>query len=132
LDNSDSEIWQQIFAMNERNLEKFYLEFFENLEKNIKQPLNDGLRPLLGDLIFGEKKFDEKFFEENFVAIFFRVLVVLSYLQIPEVKTHQNYAGSGFRDFTSIIKILNYDEKKLTSLIQKNQQKIRKFFNSIN
>jgi prephenate dehydrogenase len=31
LDNSSPELWEDIFKINEKNLEKFYLEFFDNL-----------------------------------------------------------------------------------------------------
>ena len=79
----------------------------------------------------GLKRFDEKYFEENFAAIFFRLLMVESFLKIPQLKSWQNYGGSGFKDFTSILEILNYDHKKLLELSKKNQQKILKIFDSI-
>lgn len=123
LDNSDPAMWEDIFKVNEGNIEKFYMKFFDELEILIKNPQITASKPAA--------KFDEKFFEENFAAIYFRVLVVESYLKIPEIKNFQNYAGSGFEDFTSIISVLNYDQKKLADLIQKNQPKIRKFFDSI-
>ncbi len=139
LDDSDPELWSEIFEMNEENLEKFYLKFFENLEKNvaISNPLEHAkfltlsvCHPREG----GEGKlpfFDEKFLETNFAAIFFRALVVKSLLEIPQIKTFQNYTGSGFKDFTSIIEIVNYDQKKLADLIEKNRAKILKIFNSV-
>ncbi len=124
LDNSSPEVWEDIFSMNEENLEKFYLEFFENLEKNIKNipqlPVNNHPSSL-----------DQKFLEENFAAIFFRTLVVKSFLEIQKIKTFQTYAGQGFQDFTSIILVLNSDEKNLQNLIKKNQKKIQKFFDLI-
>ena len=55
---------------------------------------------------------------------FFRVLIVASYLKIPEINSDKSYAGSGFTDFTSIIAVLNYDEKKLAELVKKNKKKI--------
>lgn len=126
LDESSPEIWDDIFEMNEENLEKFYLKFFDELE-NFTKNLESILVKTSPDL----PKFDEKFFEENFTAIFFRVLVVKSYLEISEIKNFHNYAGSGFRDFTSIISLLNYDSEILRNLIKKNQKKILKIFNSI-
>jgi len=126
LDDSDPEIWSDIFELNEKNLEKFYLKFFDELENNIQS-----LEKILVKNSSNLPKFDEKFFEENFAAIFFRVLVVASYLEITEIKSFQNYAGSGFRDFTSIISLLNVDQKKLSDLIQKNRKQILKIFNSI-
>lgn len=126
LDESSPEIWEDVFKINERNLEKFYLKFFDELENYSKNP-----ESVLVKNSHNLPKFDEKFFEENFAAIFFRVLVVKSYLEIPEIKNFQNYAGSGFRDFTSIISLLNYDSEKLKKLIEKNQKQIFKIFNSI-
>lgn len=149
LDNSSPEVWKDIFSMNEKNLEKFYLEFFENLEKNINSPLtniNPPLTPALSHKEIGSKDGlnstppllvgegwgeGNKFLEENFAAIFFRTLVVKSFLEIQKIKTFQTYAGQGFRDFTSIISVLNFDEKNLQNLIKKNQQKIQKFFDLI-
>ncbi len=36
LDDSDPEIWADIFELNDENMEKFYVEFFDALEKEIK------------------------------------------------------------------------------------------------
>ncbi len=137
LDNSSPELWEDIFAMNGENLEKFYLEFFERLEENVNSfadgPRNKcGVTPSVNchpALVAGSSA--EKFFEQNFAAIFFRALVAKSYLKIPKIKTFQNYAGTGFTDFTSITQILNHDPKKLRELIKKNQNQILKIFNSI-
>ncbi|MDX2083147.1 MAG: prephenate dehydrogenase/arogenate dehydrogenase family protein [Rickettsiales bacterium] len=197
LDNSDPEIWSDIFALNCENLEKFYLEFFDNLEKNIElcvarprhedgvtkseskiksqqhedgvtkseskiksqqhedgvtkseskiksqqhedgvtsehSSLQNNLLTTLADLSPRRMtgSIDQKFFEENFATIFFRALIVVSYLQIPQIKTFQKHAGSGFADFTSIVAIFNYEPEKLANLIKKNQQKILKLFDAI-
>ncbi len=153
LDNSSPELWEDVFAMNAGNLEKFYLEFFERLEKNVNlvesgkdvilslskddcsstksESSFDKLRMTLEDKLKMTLGKNEKFFEQNFPAIFFRALVAKSYLEIPKIKTFQNYAGTGFTDFTSITKILNHDPKKLRELIKKNQNQILKIFNSI-
>ncbi len=129
LDNSDPEIWSDIFAMNEENLEKFYEKFFENLDGVILS-LSKGDLPHF-DKLNVTQKFDQQFFEKNFPVIFFRALVAKSFLEIPEIKTFQSYAGSGFRDFTSIISILNYDAKKLENLFTQNRNKILKLLNSL-
>ncbi len=121
LDNSGPEIWEDIFKLNEQNLEKFYLKLFDNLEK-ISQNLETIECSYLSKL--ENENFDEEFFETNFAAIFFRVLIVVSYLEISEIKSFSSYAGSGFKDFTSIVKTLNYDPKKLNSLIKKNRKEI--------
>ncbi len=125
LDNSDAEMWSDIFKLNEKNLEKFYFEFFDNLEENIKSlpsfewRRSEKMPNNLADL------------ESNFAAIFFRALVVKSYLEISQIANFQNYAGTGFRDFTSIVAVLNYDPQILQKLIEKNRSQILKFFNSL-
>jgi prephenate dehydrogenase len=129
LDDSDPEIWSDIFKLNEKNLEKFYLKFFDNLEKfeeNLQSTLIQNFKNTENCSI------DEKFLEENFVAIFFRLLVVLSFLKIPQIKTFENFAGSGFVDFTSITKVLDFDQEKLKNLLIKNNSKILKLLSSLN
>ena len=127
---NESEVVLSIFEMNEENLEKFYEKFFENLEKichaeTLEACRNPGFKTIEQNLG------NQKFFEENFVAIFFRVLVVKSLLEIPEIKKFQNYAGKGFRDFTSILSVLSCDVKKLENLFAQNRNKILKIFNSL-
>lgn len=128
LDNSDPEIWEDIFAMNEENLEKFYLKFFDNLEKNcFKKP--EELLLLMQSVsdkkaVLSNIDFDE--ISKNFDKILPRLAIVLSYLQIPEIKKYSSYAGSGFKDFTAIIAIANCDHKKIISLISISQKELQK------
>jgi prephenate dehydrogenase len=134
LDNSDPEIWFDIFVLNKKNLAKFYSEFFQNLQnfyqikacenwqKNLKEltatfNLKDNLQQI---------EVEADFLAKNFAVIFFRIIVVASYLQIPNLKKKQIYAGKGFADFISVIAVLNGDAVKLQQLISKNQQKILK------
>ncbi len=121
LDDSSPELWEDIFEINEENLEKFYLVFFDELERAV-----ENLYSKSTDVVPSEG-----FFAENFAAIFFRVLVVQSYLKIPEIKAYAKHAGQGFKDFTSIIEVLNYDQKLLDGLIRKNHSKIHNFFREI-
>ncbi len=140
LDNSDPEIWADIFELNDENMEKFYVEFFDGLEKEIeilKQVQDERARgrkespstPRYPKLVLGS--FDQHFLEENFAAIFTRAIIVKTYLNLSKIKSYQPYAGNGFRDFTSIVKILDLEPKKLADLIQKNHKKILKIFNSL-
>ncbi len=146
LDKADPKIWEGefgIFQFNEENLEKFYLKFFENLEDFIEEIAEGKYVKTLEGLIetasltaaqqsqHENNQFNILALEENFPEIFFRVLVVISYLKIPEIKTFQSYAGSGFKDFSSIVTVLNFDKKKLLELLSKSQQKILKIFDSI-
>jgi prephenate dehydrogenase len=125
LDDSDPEIWTDIFELNDENLEKFYLEFFDNLEKNIALIKANKIG------IVEKTPFEKNFFEANFSAIFFRAVIAKSYLEISAIKNLQNYAGQGFEDFTSIAQILDYSPKILTELVKKNQPKILKLFAQI-
>jgi len=127
LDKSNPEIWEDIFKMNERNLEKFYMEFFDELEKYAKHP-----EKILQKIsTISVPNFDENFLKENFTAIFFRALVVHCYLQIPQIKSFQKHAGQGFKDFTSIVGILNYNQETLLDLIKNNRPEILKIINSL-
>lgn len=151
LDNSDPEIWSDIFELNDENLEKFYVEFFENSEKEIKlikiastpSDFVEILKRIQDDAEDGKRSSStfhnpelvsgslSQTFEENFAAIFTRAIFVKTYLNLPKIKTYKPYAGNGFRDFTSIISILNYSPEKLATLVQKNHKKILKIFNSL-
>jgi prephenate dehydrogenase len=134
LDNSSPEMWDDIFKINQNNLEKFYVIFFENLEKNIDQQ-----NFLLKDFSYltNQKSnqencdLDDDFFAQNFTKIFFRVLVVLSYLEIPQIKKYQTFAGNGFKDFTSIISLLKIKQKNIPNLFEENKNKIKKMFLSL-
>lgn len=133
LNNSDPEIWSDIIAINEKNLEKFYDKFFDNLEKNISSEilttLSEGRD--LAKSFASATMVENKFFEENFVEIFFRALIAKSFLEISEIKNYKSYAGSGFKDFASIIAVFNYDTKKLENLFAQKRGKILNFFKSL-
>lgn len=137
LDNSDPQIWSDIFKLNENNLEKFYLEFFENLERNCHLKniavIFDEVKNLVS--LNPEHKTREiwRCLQENKDAgeILFRALVVKSYLEIAAIKTYKNYAGSGFRDFTSIIEVLDCDAENFKSIVDKNHQQIKKIFQKL-
>ncbi len=127
LDDSNPEIWSEIFAINEENIEEFYLEFFDNLEKNILEI--DSFKNKTSSNTYNPQNLE--FFSDNFAPLFFRALVVKSYLEIEKIKTYEIYAGKGFQDFTSAKEILNFESSKLAELITKNQKKIVEIFKSL-
>lgn len=131
LDNSNPEIWEDIFKLNERNLEKFYLDFFEKLEINIEKLSQNKLN--IDDFIVSDNSpvLEEIFIKNNFAKIFFRILVVQSYLEVFSKTKFQQYIGSGFTDFTSIMSVMNNDKNEIKTLIDKNRDKILKFFDQI-
>lgn len=128
LNNSDSEIWGDIFSMNEENLEKFYVEFFENIVKiaedsfiKIDENFSQG---------FGvEKKINLEEIASKEVLV--RFIVVLSYLKIKKIKEYSSFAGSGFRDFASIVLEVNFDEKSINDLLALHQEFFENFIESI-
>jgi prephenate dehydrogenase len=133
LDNSAPEIWEDIFEMNEINLEKFYLEFFDNLEKNCQKNPEEIFKLLKSVNLNNESPENCSFeaIEENFAEILPRLIVILSYLQIAEIKKFLPYAGSGFRDFISLIAITNFDKEKIVDLIGANKKHLSKFLKSL-
>ncbi len=134
LDNSGAEIWEDIFKINKKNLEKFYLEFFDNLTvfatkirkkeyvelltelKNVPLPIN-------ADFLLAAKTLDSK--------IIFRLIIVASYLKIAKIKSFQNYAGSGFKDFTSIISVLKSEKKLFLEALENEQKDVLSFIKKI-
>lgn len=134
LDNSGPEIWSDIFKINEKNLEKFYFEFFDNLEEIAKELENKDFTKIF-DEIFSQINLNKNALcKEEFsldAAILFRLIIVTSYLKIAKIKEFQNYAGSGFRDFTSIISVIESDKDSLLAAFAKNQKEILRFIKTI-
>ena len=64
-------------------------------------------------------------------SIIFRLFIVASYLQINKIKSLQNYTGSGFKDFTSIISILKSDQAFLLKTLETEQKDILSFIKKI-
>jgi len=90
LDNSNPEIWKDIFDLNQQYLQIFYEELFENLENYIENLKNFKIEQVTKDKDF-QGFFDDKiifenstehFFEKNFDVIFFRFLIILSFLKV--------------------------------------------------
>ena len=139
LDNSNPAIWKDIFDLNQKYLQIYYEEFFENLENYIENIKNFKierisqdieLRGFIDDKIIFENS-TEQFFEKNFDVIFFRFLIILSFLKINKIQSFKNYGGSGFKDFISIINILKFNPSKINFLLEKNHTKIINFFKNI-
>lgn len=135
LDNSSAELWEDIFKMNKKNLEKFYVEFFDHLsdfaakihkQEYVKVLTELNNIPLLKSLP-----------KPDFIAlpeaskIIFRLLVVASYLKITKIQSLQNYAGSGFKDFTSIISVLKLEPETLLKALESEQKEVLSFVRKI-
>lgn len=160
LDNSNPEIWSDIFKMNEKNLEKFYIEFFDNLAKFAKEIRENKFTELATQLetiaqnhilahvapaqaeILGNLKEISARAETTHIdtkmtctteaidsKLLFRVLIVASYLKIAKINNFKSFAGSGFKDFTSLISIIQ--NKNLSDLIIKNKGQILKLIEKL-
>ena len=133
LDNSNPEIWEDIFAMNQDNLEKFYLEFFDNLEDNFDKKAEYLIESIsVPKLDYQENNdYSWKFIEENAPAILFRLIIVASYLEIKNIQKLLPLSGSGFKDFTSITALVDFDKEKIINLMQDNKKQLQKLLESI-
>ncbi len=126
LNYSDSEIWSDVFEMNEENLEKFYVEFYEN----IMDVAENNFIKIDQDFSSVEvKKINLEDIASKEVLV--RLIVVLSYLKIKEVNEFSSFSGSGFKDFVSIVTQVNFDEKSLNLLLQEHKEFFEKFIQSI-
>ncbi|MFT6077758.1 MAG: prephenate dehydrogenase [Myxococcota bacterium] len=111
LQNSNLQIWQEIFHLN-RDYIEYYLQFYL---KNI-------------DKILGAFK------EEEYQGLRSRRSILVScLLNIPDIKNFQKYAGSGFKDFTAIQntlrnpKILAEDKESIIQFLNNLKEKIHEF-----
>lgn len=129
LDNSAAQIWEDIFQINENNLEKFYLEFFDNFEKLISLLKNYELEKLVSELRKNKSSSTAKIKESELKKsdldkILFRLLIVSAFLKIKKIEAFKSYAGTGFKDFTSIINLLELDDKFLLEALKNNKKEI--------
>jgi len=80
IENSNPQIWQEIFDLNKDNINRYYGIFKKNYEG---LELEDVANP-------------------NSILIQKRLKIIKAYLQIKELKKAKNFAGTGFEDFISI------------------------------
>lgn len=124
LNNSSPKIWEEIFELNAQNIEELYSEFFNNLADLVEHLEEDEFDKLLDFKTTGQTKFSQVLLEEDFAEIFFRLMVVISYLKLNKISDYQSYCGTGFKDFTSITNILNLSQEQLIKLIKINYDNI--------
>lgn len=136
LDKSNPEIWEDIFKLNQKNLELFYEKFFNNFVDLIDDLENFDISKYheFTNKFSIQNSIDDSafsYFEKNFSWIFFRFLMAISFIKIPEVNLYQSYAGKGFIDFISIINICKFDKAKCNNLVKQNTHQIINLFNQI-
>ena len=82
IENSNPAMWEEIFILNKDNLDKYYKIFEENYQK-------------LQSNFSGDSNNHQK-------LILQRSRIVTAFLQIEDVIKYQDFAGSGFKDFTAV------------------------------
>ncbi len=139
LNKSNPAIWREIFDLNSVNIEKYYNEFFDNLCDFI-EALDSGNYGLLHDFLVksgslsakSDKIVESDHSNTDLATILFRLIIVLSYVKIKDVNIYQEYTGSGFTDFTSIIDYFkDLDFESFNKLLLKNKSKIIDYFDKI-
>lgn len=83
IENSNPAMWEEIFILNKDNLDKYYKIFEENYQK-------------LQSNFSEDSKNHQKLFLQ-------RSRIVTAFLQIEDVIKYQDFAGSGFKDFTAVL-----------------------------
>ena len=139
LKQSPEKIWEDILTLNQNNLEVFYFEFFDYLIEQIENLKNFNINdiknsPQIADFIDKDFNPDKEFileFANNFAIIFFNFLIVFCFLKITKIKDYQQYAGTGFRDYTALINIVKISPEIFEKLLAKNHKKIYNFFDQI-
>ncbi len=118
LNNSDRDLWQEIFDLNQKNFSIFFQEWKGNFDI-ISKAINNAKNPfkILRTYLVSDQEFslelDDKFYKDfnnNRKDILHRLVIVIAYLEIKKIQDYKKYAGKGFADFTSIIKILSASE----------------------
>lgn len=117
LQNSSLLIWDDIFRFNQHNLNEFATKFLHNLE-DIKEKISsnnwheftkaaDSARTKVADILTGIE--DPKIKLD--LTILARIALIISFLQIEEIKEFKNYAGPGFKDFISPLLLVKDGEE---------------------
>ncbi len=96
LQNSNPKMWQEIFSLNHKNLEHYLKFYLRNLDDLIAKIRNNELENyLLRNGISLTKKAN--------INIIKRILLVICFLNLPDIKNFQDHSGKGFEDFTALI-----------------------------
>ncbi len=112
LQSSNQKMWEDIFSLNKKNIDYYFDIFTNNLDNfkdNLKNKEDQNIVSILDviDLsLINEQKFNDH--DENIDFILSRILLVSSLVLIKDINVYKNYQGSGFKDFTLILKYLKY------------------------
>ncbi len=68
--------------------------------------------------------------QQEIDRILFRLIIVASFAKIKKVQDFANYAGTGFRDFTSII-FLAQNNEDFAQLLKENKKSVLKLIKTL-
>lgn len=136
LQNSNPKIWQEIFSLNRENIE-YYLQFYlQNLDKLVedikdaklasfldyhthKWARNESTGNSVTKLSLSSSQEDKASTTiQNDDVLLKRLLLVICFLNLPDIEKFQNYGGNGFKDFTSITSHIISQPGNTMSLIE--------------
>jgi prephenate dehydrogenase len=131
LQNSNPQIWQEIFKINRNNI-KHYLEFYlKNLNLIINWLNQDNYNEIIKYLDYSSKQSTAFSGGLNYAMdeqIIERIILVSCFLNLPNIQEFQPHCGAGFKDFTAIISFTNH----LTpQILKQNNKLLIKFLNQI-
>jgi prephenate dehydrogenase len=129
LQDSNPEIWNDIFLINKENIKNYLDEFLNNINSLIQNLKAKKCGEITYFLIENHINDPQK---DDFLK---RILMIECFLNIKDVKESLEMSGSGFFDFTFAFpaKNINHDVSadhkiNVDKLIEKNQQSLLEFF----
>jgi len=123
LNYSNRDLWKEIILLNAKNLESFYEDWkkqfcfiLHNLITS-SNPYNYIIQCITknysNDFKEEEKNEIKRIINiEDDLEIILRLISVITYLTISKIDDFQQYAGKGFADFTSIVRIISIIEEQ--------------------
>jgi len=114
LQNSNPEIWREIFELNKKNIDHYFVIFSKNLDffkKNLTEGNYEEIIEFLEKLDFSSinsTEIPQNIKQENQEFSLSRTLIVGAFMAIKDLQNCRSYVGSGFRDFTIILIYLKY------------------------
>lgn len=129
LQNSNPEIWKDIFKLNRHNISKYFHIFEKNLDilkDFIKEKKYEEVIFILNNIGFPNIK-AKKIPEYKEKVIISRIIITSAYILIKDIDDCEDYFGTGFKDFVRIMSYLQYllkNEDLFKDLLIKNRRYI--------
>jgi prephenate dehydrogenase len=122
LQNSNSKMWQEIFDLNFGNIDYYLQYFLKNIDDLVDLLEQEKYEELSSFINFQKNNEDGQNDDLK------RVILVYCFLELPDIKDFEKYAGSGFKDFTAIAINSSFIN---TKILTKNKISIIQFLNNL-